>query len=64
MQKSYRNSEFINPGLYKISAGVTFKQFNIFNEIYSEKNDILLAPGCRFKNKGTKPNQNTKPHLS
>lgn len=24
MQKSYRNSEFINPGLFKIGQGVTF----------------------------------------
>lgn len=52
---------FINPVLYKISPGVTFKQFNIFKEIYSEKNDILLAPGCfdlRIKEQNQTKTQN------
>lgn len=47
--------------LYKISPGVTFKQFNIFKEIYSEKNDILLAPGCfdlRIKEQNQTKTQN------
>lgn len=29
-----------------------------------KKNDILLAPGCRFKNKGTKPEHKTTVKLA